>query len=106
MTIDSGLRDIMLGATPNLRAFAISLTSNVDRADDLVWLQRWMEEVSVLCAYGPTRFYIFASMVHRSIVIVDDDVEARPIRYTEGTVLGARHRPCPAPSVGHPRAKA
>ena len=31
MTIDSGLRDIMLGATPNLRAFAISLTSNVDR---------------------------------------------------------------------------
>ena len=36
MTIDSGLRDIMLGATPNLRAFAISLTSNVDRADDLV----------------------------------------------------------------------
>jgi RNA polymerase sigma-70 factor, ECF subfamily len=36
MTIDSDLRDIMLRATPNLRAFAISLTSNVDRADDLV----------------------------------------------------------------------
>jgi RNA polymerase sigma-70 factor (ECF subfamily) len=36
MTIDADLRDTMLGATPNLRAFAISLTSNVDRADDLV----------------------------------------------------------------------
>jgi RNA polymerase sigma-70 factor (ECF subfamily) len=35
-TIDPSLRDAMLQATPNLRAFAISLTSNVDRADDLV----------------------------------------------------------------------
>ncbi len=35
-TIDPSLRDAMLHATPNLRAFAISLTSNVDRADDLV----------------------------------------------------------------------
>src|SRR5215213_8395096 len=34
--IDPSLRDAMLQATPNLRAFAISLTSNVDRADDLV----------------------------------------------------------------------
>jgi RNA polymerase sigma-70 factor (ECF subfamily) len=29
-------REIMLAAVPNLRAFAISLTGNVDRADDLV----------------------------------------------------------------------
>src|SRR6202050_4577366 len=29
-------RDIMLAAVPSLRAFAISLTGNVDRADDLV----------------------------------------------------------------------
>ena len=36
MSLDKDLRDSMLGATPNLRAFAISLTSNVDRADDLV----------------------------------------------------------------------
>jgi RNA polymerase sigma-70 factor (ECF subfamily) len=34
--IEPTLRDAMLQATPNLRAFAISLTSNVDRADDLV----------------------------------------------------------------------
>jgi RNA polymerase sigma-70 factor (ECF subfamily) len=34
--LDVDLRETMLGATPNLRAFAISLTSNVDRADDLV----------------------------------------------------------------------
>jgi RNA polymerase sigma-70 factor (ECF subfamily) len=36
MTLDSSLRDDMLRATPNLRAFGISLTNNVDRADDLV----------------------------------------------------------------------
>lgn len=36
MSIDTDLRDSMLKATPNLRAFAISLTNNVDRADDLV----------------------------------------------------------------------
>lgn len=36
MTIDASVRDSMLKATPNLRAFGISLTNNVDRADDLV----------------------------------------------------------------------
>jgi RNA polymerase sigma factor (sigma-70 family) len=30
------VRDVMLAAVPSLRAFAISLTGNVDRADDLV----------------------------------------------------------------------
>jgi RNA polymerase sigma-70 factor (ECF subfamily) len=30
------VRDAMLGAVPSLRAFAISLSGNVDRADDLV----------------------------------------------------------------------
>jgi len=34
--LDDGLREIMLGAVPRLRAFAISLCGNVDRADDLV----------------------------------------------------------------------
>jgi RNA polymerase sigma-70 factor, ECF subfamily len=34
--IDTSLRDAMLKSTPHLRAFAISLTNNVDRADDLV----------------------------------------------------------------------
>src|ERR1700754_3478560 len=36
MTLDPSLRDTMLGAVPSLRAFAISLSGNVDRADDLV----------------------------------------------------------------------
>jgi RNA polymerase sigma-70 factor, ECF subfamily len=33
---DEGVRDIMLNTVPRLRAFAISLCSNVDKADDLV----------------------------------------------------------------------
>jgi RNA polymerase sigma-70 factor, ECF subfamily len=34
--LDDTLRDAMLGAVPRLRAFAISLCGNVDKADDLV----------------------------------------------------------------------
>src|SRR5690349_24167691 len=36
MPLDSTVRDAMLSAVPSLRAFAISLSGNVDRADDLV----------------------------------------------------------------------
>jgi RNA polymerase sigma-70 factor, ECF subfamily len=36
MSIDNATRDSILAAVPNLRAFGISLTGNVDRADDLV----------------------------------------------------------------------
>ncbi len=35
-TLNPALRDQMLAAVPSLRAFAISLSGNVDRADDLV----------------------------------------------------------------------
>jgi RNA polymerase sigma-70 factor (ECF subfamily) len=36
MRLEPSQRDIMLAAVPNLRAFAMSLSGNVDRADDLV----------------------------------------------------------------------
>src|ERR671922_623415 len=36
MKIDDSVRDAVLAAVPKLRAFAISLSGNVDRADDLV----------------------------------------------------------------------
>jgi len=36
MTLAPTVREAMLGAVPSLRAFAISLSGNVDRADDLV----------------------------------------------------------------------
>lgn len=36
MNIDDALRDALLAAVPKLRAFAISLSGNVERADDLV----------------------------------------------------------------------
>ena len=36
MTLRPSVRDAMLAAVPSLRAFAISLSGNVDRADDLV----------------------------------------------------------------------
>jgi RNA polymerase sigma-70 factor (ECF subfamily) len=36
MNADASVREAMLAAIPKLRAFAISLSGNVDRADDLV----------------------------------------------------------------------
>jgi RNA polymerase sigma-70 factor (ECF subfamily) len=36
MTLSPSTRDALLAAVPSLRAFAISLSGNVDRADDLV----------------------------------------------------------------------
>jgi RNA polymerase sigma-70 factor (ECF subfamily) len=36
MTSDVSFRDSLLAAVPSLRAFAISLSGNIDRADDLV----------------------------------------------------------------------
>jgi len=36
MSVDTAIRDSMLATVPSLRAFAISLCGNVDRADDLV----------------------------------------------------------------------
>src|SRR5262245_35134744 len=36
MTVDPALKDQILASIPSLRAFAISLSGNVDRADDLV----------------------------------------------------------------------
>ena len=36
MPMDNSVRKAVLGAVPSLRAFAISLCGNVDRADDLV----------------------------------------------------------------------
>src|ERR1044072_5089894 len=36
MNLAPSVKEAMLGAVPSLRAFAISLSGNVDRADDLV----------------------------------------------------------------------
>jgi RNA polymerase sigma-70 factor, ECF subfamily len=36
MSLDPSVRDALLAAVPSLRAFAISLSGSVDRADDLV----------------------------------------------------------------------
>ena len=36
MSVDRDIRDGLLATVPSLRAFAISLTGNIDRADDLV----------------------------------------------------------------------
>ena len=36
VVIEPAVRDALFAALPHLRAFAISLTGNIDRADDLV----------------------------------------------------------------------
>ena len=64
------VRDAMLAAVPSLRAFAISLSGNIDRADDLVRetllramanvdsFQTWNEYVRVALHHPPQPFPI------------------------------------------------
>ena len=58
MNLDPSVRDAVLAAVPSLRAFAISLCGNVDRADDLV-------QEALLRAYS-----------HRGQLLTEDDLAA------------------------------
>ena len=49
MDAQDDVREAMLAAVPNLRAFAISLCGNIDRANDLV-------QETLLRAWGRPRF--------------------------------------------------
>ncbi len=57
--LDDTMRDAMLGAVPRLRAFAISLCGNVDKADDLV-------QETLLRAFATCSDPIIASAAARS----------------------------------------
>src|SRR3972149_6314616 len=52
MTLDASVRDAVLAAVPSLRAFAISLCGNVDRADDLVQ-ETMLRELANINSFQP-----------------------------------------------------
>ena len=55
MALDPSVRDAVLASVPSLRAFAISLCGNVDRADDLDWLVELYSDPDVTRYLGGTK---------------------------------------------------
>ena len=64
MAMDESVRKAILGSVPSLRAFAISLCGNVDRADDLVQetLARGWEKRRLWAAGTDLRAWLFTIM--------------------------------------------
>ena len=82
MPPNPSVSEAMLRAVPSLRAFAISLCGNVDRADDLVQetlLRAWRHPDSLLNGKGSIRGWLFT--VARNIIT--DLARARAARPTE-----------------------
>ena len=77
MNADPQIRDAILKTIPNLRAFAVSLSGNVDRADDLV-------QETLLRAFGKIdTFPRLAYKGRRAAQYVDDD-DSQSFLYDEG----------------------
>ena len=70
MPLTDSLRNDILAAVPSLRAFAISLSGNADRADDLVQetlLRAWQHPEALDPARGSVRAWLFTTARNLSI---------------------------------------
>jgi len=84
MSLDVTLRDSILKATPNLRAFAISLTNNVDRADDLVQ-ETLMRAISNIHRFQPgTNMQAWLFTILRNLFHSDYRKRRREVEDPEG----------------------
>src|SRR2546422_6506718 len=73
------VRDAMLAAVPSLRAFAISLSGNVDRADDLVQetLLRAIANINSFRPGSHMSAWLFAIHVFLPLGASNEDVDGR-----------------------------
>lgn len=93
------VREAMLGAVPSLRAFAISLSGNVDRADDLVQetlLRAWAH----LDSFEPgTNMRAWLFTILRNLFRSDHRKRRRELEDVDGTYAG--QFAYPPEQIGH-----
>ena len=86
--MDEQVRKAVLGAVPSLRAFAISLCGNVDRADDLVqetMLRAWRHREALDESRGSIRPWLF-TVAHRVAIDAHRARAARPVEVGDGVL--------------------
>jgi RNA polymerase sigma-70 factor, ECF subfamily len=85
MTMRSSVRDAMLAAVPSLRAFAISLCGNVDRADDLVQ-ETLLRAMANIDSFQPgTNMSAWLFTILRNLFRSEYRKRRREVEDTEGT---------------------
>ena len=99
MTVSQQLRTDLIGAIPNLRAFAVSLCGNPDRADDLVQ-ETLVKAWSNLSSFAEgTNLAAWLFTILRNIYYSEDRNRRREVADSDGAIA-ARLATAPAQS-GH-----
>src|SRR5258708_18399687 len=84
-SLHPALREQMLGAVPSLRAFAISLSGNVDRADDLVQ-ETLMRAIANIDSFQPgTNMSVWLFTILRNLFRSEHRKRRREVEDPEGT---------------------
>src|SRR5881409_1197765 len=68
--LEDAMRDMMLAAIPRLRAFAISLCGNVDRADDLVQ-ETLLRALAHMDAFRPGSMIAWLITILRNVFLTE-----------------------------------
>ncbi|MEA2871737.1 MAG: hypothetical protein QOH67_1713 [Hyphomicrobiales bacterium] len=85
MTLNPSLRDAMLSAVPSLRAFAISLSGNIDRADDLVQ-ETLLRAIANIDSFQPgTNMSAWMFTILRNLVRSEYRKRRREVEDTDGS---------------------
>src|SRR2546427_9952334 len=99
MAMRTSVREAMLAAVPSLRAFAISLCGNVDRADDLVQ-ETLLRAMANIDSFQPgTNMSAWLFTILRNLFRSEHRKRRREVEETERITAGSpksppeRHRP-------------
>jgi RNA polymerase sigma-70 factor (ECF subfamily) len=91
--LQPSVREAMLGATPSLRAFAISLSGNVDRADDLVQ-ETLLRAIANIDLFQPgTNMSAWLFTILRNLFRSEYRKRRREVEDTDGSYVGSLKSP-------------
>src|ERR1051325_7575406 len=93
MTLTPSLREAMLAAVPSLRAFAISLSGNIDRADDLVQ-ETLLRAIANINSFQPgTNMSGWMFAILRNLFRSEYRKRCREVKDTDGSYVNSLKSP-------------